>query len=118
MATAQATSSSKSSAKSKATNGAAPPPVVEEEEAAPSSAKLRFKSTMAREEAAAYFEALVKGLKKGSIHFKQGDESVDLDLASFIKVDVKASRKGSRETVAFELSWRTDDGSELTIIPG
>lgn len=40
--------------------------------------KVKFKSVMLREEAISYFEAIVAGLKRGSIQFRQGDETVEL----------------------------------------
>lgn len=97
------------------TNGVTP--IVEPDET-PSSSKLRFKSTLAREEAAAYFEAIVAGMRNGSIHMKQGGDAMDLELPSFVKVDVRATRKGGRASLSFELQWRAEDCSELEIIPG
>jgi len=81
-------------------------------------AKLQFESMLARDEAASYFEAIVKGLRKGSIHFHQSDDSVTLSPAEHVGVEVKASQKNGREKLTFELMWRTDRGSELTIVAG
>jgi amphi-Trp domain-containing protein len=80
--------------------------------------KLHFESMLTRDEAAAYFEAIVKGLRKGSIHFHQSDDSLVLAPADHVGVEVKATQKSGREKLSFELVWRTDKGSELTIVAG
>jgi amphi-Trp domain-containing protein len=67
--------------------------------------KISFESAMALEEAVAYFEAIVTGLKKGSIEFRRGADSLSLRPGSQVNVEVKASGKGHKEKVTFELSW-------------
>lgn len=84
-------------------------------EEAPRTSKVKFESFMPREEAVAYFEAIVTGLKKGRIQFKQGEATLALDPPAYLDISVKASRKEGREKIFFELGWRTDETSELTI---
>lgn len=86
------------------------------EEARPDKAKLSFESFLPREEAVAYFEAIVAGLKKGAIQFKQDEESVTMNPPSHLDIEVKASRKKGRERISFEVSWRAEEGSDLTIV--
>ena len=69
--------------------------------------KIKFESTMQREEAVTYFRALVDGLDAGHLVFKQGEESLELDPTGPVTVEVKASLKGDRQKVSFELEWRT-----------
>lgn len=83
-----------------------------------SKAKLEFESMLTRDEAAAYFEAIVKGLRKGSIHFHQSDESLTLSPGEHVGIEVKATQKNGRQRLSFELNWRTDKGSKLTIVAG
>ena len=78
--------------------------------------KVSFDATMEREEAVSYFEAIVAGLKSGTIQFRQGEESLTLDVGDHVAVEVKAQRKGEKGKVTFELSWR-DDNRGLTIVP-
>jgi amphi-Trp domain-containing protein len=80
--------------------------------------KVEFESMLTRDEAAAYFEAIVSGLRKGSIHFHRSDHSLTLSPGQHVGVEVKATQKGGREKLVFELVWRTDRGSELTILAG
>jgi amphi-Trp domain-containing protein len=68
--------------------------------------KIEFESVMQRSEAAIYFSALVDGLRQGQLQFRQGEESLSLAPAQQVVVEVKASRKGDKERVAFELEWR------------
>jgi amphi-Trp domain-containing protein len=77
--------------------------------------KFKFESTMRREEAVAYFEAIVSGLKQGSLHFKQGDRSLTVNPSSVVEIEVKAAKKGSDAKLSFELAWSADGDSELEI---
>lgn len=77
--------------------------------------RVKFESTLPRAEAVAYFEAIVAGLRKGAVKFKQGEESISLSPADHVDIEVKAQRKGSKESVSFEITWRTPDDSDLTI---
>lgn len=69
--------------------------------------KLKFENTLPREEAVAYFQAIVDSLKSGALSFTQGMESVELSPADTVEIEVKASRKGTSEKVSFELEWDT-----------
>jgi amphi-Trp domain-containing protein len=58
----------------------------------------------------AYFSALVDGLRHGQLQFRQGDKNLSLEPSEQVAVEVKASRKGDRERVAFELEWTLAGG--------
>jgi amphi-Trp domain-containing protein len=77
--------------------------------------KFKFESTMRRDEAVAYFEALVAGLKQGSLHFKQGARSLSVSPSSVLTIQVKAAKKSKTESISFEIEWRADGESELEI---
>lgn len=76
---------------------------------------VEFENTMSREEAVSYFEAIVAGLKKGRLHIKQGDQSLDLEPAQQVDVEVRASHKKGRERIRFEIAWREARESDLSI---
>ena len=78
--------------------------------------KVSFDATMGREEAVSYFEAIVAGLKSGTIQFRQGEENLTLEVGEQVAVTVKAQQKGEKGKVAFELGWR-EGGPGLTIVP-
>ncbi|MCA9503547.1 MAG: amphi-Trp domain-containing protein [Spirochaetaceae bacterium] len=80
--------------------------------------KLSFGSSMDRDEVAAYFEAIVAGLRQGSIHFRQKDEALTLSPPERVELEVKASSKRGKERLSFEIAWRTDEPEELTIVAG
>ena len=66
-----------------------------------------------REEAIRYFEAIINGIKKGSIELKQESESLKLYPAENLKLDIKASSDGDKEKVSFKISWlKSDDNGE------
>jgi len=71
-----------------------------------SKGKIKFESVMQRSEAATYFGALVDGLRLGQLQFRHGEENLSLAPAQQVVVEVKASKKGDKERVAFELEWR------------
>jgi amphi-Trp domain-containing protein len=103
-----------------AAEGAAPKPakpkVRKREERKPKSKqRIEFSSSMQRDEAIAYFEAIIGGLRKGALQFKQGGESLALTPPPYLEVDVVASRKADKEKVVFELSWRSRGGKDLTV---
>lgn len=85
------------------------------EEKKPEKIEIRFEGTMPLEEAVSYFEALVGGLRKGTINLKQGEESLTLIPQPFLDVEVKAVRKKNKEKISFELQWRPPADSELSI---
>jgi amphi-Trp domain-containing protein len=72
--------------------------------------KIRFDSVMQRSEAVAYFSALIDGLRHGQLMFRHGDENLSLEPSEQVAVEVKASRKGDKEKVAFELEWKLAGG--------
>jgi amphi-Trp domain-containing protein len=77
--------------------------------------KIKFESVMQRSEAVAYFGALVDGLRHGQLQFRYGEEDLALNPSEQVLVEVKASRKGDKERVAFELEWRRDPESQLEL---
>ena len=77
--------------------------------------RVKFESTLPRLEAVAYFDAIVAGLRKGAVKFKQGDDAISLAPADHVDIEVKAQRKKNKEQVSFEITWRTDDDADLTI---
>lgn len=82
-------------------------------------AKIRFESNLARDEAVSYFKAIVSGLEEGKVDFRQGDESLTLHPADQVAVEVKASKKGDKAKITFELAWRDHDPDvTLSIVPG
>ena len=89
-----------------------------EDTAHTASGKLRFESPVGRDEVAAYFEAIVEGLRKGSLLFRQGEQSLILSPPDRVEIGVKVERKGGREKLQFEIEWRTDEPEDLSILAG
>jgi amphi-Trp domain-containing protein len=80
--------------------------------------KIKFESVMQRSEAIAYFSALVDGLRHGQLQFRHGEELLSLKPSEQVQVEVKASKKGDKERVAFELTWRQDSGEQSAELDG
>ena len=76
---------------------------------------VKFESTMPLEEAISYFEAIISGMKKGTISLKQDGNTIKLSPPPHLSVEVKAASKGERERISFELQWQTAGTSDLTI---
>ncbi|HER25652.1 MAG TPA: amphi-Trp domain-containing protein, partial [Rhodospirillales bacterium] len=68
--------------------------------------KIHFESAMQRDEAVAYFEAIIGGLKKGTIQFKSDKDTVIVRPPENVGVEVRAGTKGKTEHVTFNLSWK------------
>jgi amphi-Trp domain-containing protein len=81
-------------------------------------ARIKYVNCMPRDEAVAYFEAVIAGLRKGAIEFRRGDSKVAISPAEQVDIEVKASRKHDRESVSFEISWRRGEDPELSILAG
>jgi len=77
--------------------------------------KIVYESRMQRLEAVNYFDALISGLKKGSVQFKQGDETVVVTPSELDAVEIVAKTKGRKERVTFELSWISEKASDISI---
>lgn len=78
-------------------------------------AKIKFASVMQRAEAVAYFSALVDGMRHGRLQFRHGMESVALEPSEQVAIEVKASRKGDKERVSFELEWKRPPRESLEV---
>lgn len=84
----------------------------------PKSRKLRFESAMDREEVASYLEAITKGLRKGSIHFRQGEDTVELSPNERLTLSVKVSSKGDVQRLSLDVEWDGETSPELPIVVG
>lgn len=80
--------------------------------------KIKFESVMQRGEAVAYFSALVDGLRHGQLQFRHGEEHLSLKPSDQVQVEVRASVKGNKEKVAFELEWRNGSAEESVELDG
>jgi amphi-Trp domain-containing protein len=77
--------------------------------------KISFDAHMTRDEAVTYFEAIVKGLRSGSVTFRRSDDELVLEVGPQLDIEVKASRKGKKQKVEIELGWRAEKPSDLEI---
>ena len=84
----------------------------------PKSRKLRFENELDRKEVASYLEAITKGLRKGSIHFRQGEDTVELSPDDRVTLSVKVSSKGDAQRLSFEVEWDGTTSPELAIVVG
>jgi len=80
--------------------------------------KLRFESAMDREEVASYLEAITKGLRKGSIHFRQGEDALELSPNERVTLSVKVSAKGYSQRLSLDVEWDDETSPELAIVVG
>ena len=73
---------------------------------------------MDREEVASYLEAITKGLRKGSIHFRQGEDAVELSPNERVTLSVKVSAKGDAQRLSLGVEWDDETSPELAIVVG
>jgi len=86
---------------------------------APAAGKGRVSHSivLSRDEAAAYVEAIVSGLRSGSIRFRQGERRVVLRPAGQLTLSIKARDGGKKEGFAFEISWRQEEAGSAKDAP-
>tara|TARA_E500000331_G_C16722375_1_gene482986 strand:- start:27 stop:452 length:426 start_codon:yes stop_codon:yes gene_type:complete len=77
--------------------------------------KLHYRNQLSLDEAVAYFEAIIVGLKKKKIEFHKDDESINLEPQDQLIVEVKASTKAERSKISFKMSWSHLDPGSLSI---
>jgi amphi-Trp domain-containing protein len=68
--------------------------------------RVSHSTMLSRDEAVAYFEAIVGGLRVGSVHFRQGGRRVVLHPSDHLTLTIKARDGSKKGRVSFELSWR------------
>lgn len=105
----------KAAVKHEGDDGPRKPQAAEQSPDGPDKAKVKYKNLLPRDEAVSYFEAIVAGLRRGTLTFKHGEDSVVLAPGESVFVEVKAERKGDRERVEFEITWRGASNDRLTI---
>ncbi len=68
--------------------------------------EIRLENQMEIDQAIGYLEELVKSLRARRIAMTHGEESVTLTPPDDVKFKMKASGKGSKESVALKISWK------------
>lgn len=100
----------------KASEGRALPPQIaasHEGENGKGHGKVKFKGIMQHDEAVHYLEAILSGLRKGKLQFKQGEERVALaPSGANVRVEVKAEHKTDKDRLSLELTWHTGEDSQ------
>lgn len=77
--------------------------------------KLKYERHMNREEAVHYFFSLITGLKKGSMQFNQGKDTVVITPSDLVDVQIKAETKGKMEKITFEIAWLANKSRDISI---
>ena len=88
---------------------------VEDKEANNGKAKIQYRNQMHKDDAIAYFEAIVEGLKKSKVEVTKEDKSIVLEPQEQLIVEVKASTKPERSKISFKMSWNHLDQGSFSI---
>ena len=88
---------------------------VEDKEAHNGKAKIQYRNQMRIDDAIAYFEAIVAGLKKKKVEVSKEDKSIVLKPQEQLIVEVKASTKPERSKISFKMSWNHLDQGSFSI---
>ena len=113
----QSKSTKKPSSKklSSLSKGSESKPIGSTEEANNGKAKIQYRNQMHIDDAIAYFEAIVAGLKKNKVEVSKEDKSIVLEPQEQLIVEVKASTKPERSKVSFKMSWNHLDQGSFSI---
>lgn len=88
---------------------------VEDKDANSGKAKIQYRNQMHIDDAIAYFEAIVEGLKKKKVEVTKEDKSIVLEPQEQLIVEVKASTKPERSKISFKMSWNHLDQGSFSI---
>ncbi len=89
--------------------------VEEAAEQTPKRGKIKFESRLLAEEAVAYFESIVEGLRKRQLTLSHKDTVLSLEPGAWVNVKVKASAKDGRQKVEFGIEWNPEEEGTLEI---
>ena len=78
--------------------------------------KISYRASIPRTEAVSYFEAIIDGLKKGRVEFRQDDETVAMQLPNRVGIEVKAKQGDKKGKISFEITWKNGDSPEFAIV--
>ncbi len=92
-----------------APDDAEPPVSLVPEGGARSRGKIKLEQALGREEAAAYLDAIARGLRNGQIEFRRGAETLELSPAEIVQLSLKAAEKAKGGKLEIVLRW-TDAG--------
>ena len=75
--------------------------------------EIKIKGAMERESVAARLEELVACIKEGRVNIQSHKDSISLNLAQAIKMEIKAKSGKDKEKIEIELSWQTDKDADI-----
>ena len=78
--------------------------------------KLKLKSIMTRDEAAAYLETILAGLKQGSLILDSEERPLILRPSDSIEAELEIKQKSDKEKVEVKLSWAPNRMQPLTSV--
>ena len=68
---------------------------------------FKYDNVVPLDAAAGYFDDILAGLAKGTIQFEKGKKNLVVRPTESCRIKIKAARKGKKERVSFDMSWRT-----------
>ena len=71
---------------------------------------FEFESLQDRERILKYLEALVDGVRHGTITLEYGAQSMTLSPSGLIELELRGKRRGGRAKLSVRLAWREDAG--------
>jgi amphi-Trp domain-containing protein len=84
--------------------------------------EAKVKAAMELSKAISYLDDLVASLKAGRVTVANGEQDLSLTPDEAVKLEVKATQKTDKESIAIKLSWRSPvalpSDVDLRISPG
>jgi amphi-Trp domain-containing protein len=80
---------------------------------------LEFNSNIDTGEAAAYLEALARGLRDGHVLIESGDKSFNMEVGEGVDIELeaKSNPEKGKSSVELKLSWRVEEPVEEGVPP-
>lgn len=76
--------------------------------------KLKSKTTMTRDELAAYLETVLAGLKQGALILDNEERPLILRPSDVIEAELEIKQKSDKEKLELKLSWAPNKQQPLT----
>ena len=71
--------------------------------------EVSFKGRLEQQQAMAYLNELVTGLKTGTVYVQNGDGYVSLSPGKLINIEIEAVEKKDKEKLVIEMTWGRDE---------
>jgi amphi-Trp domain-containing protein len=75
--------------------------------------ELELEQVLGREQLAVYLDAISRGLRKGRIELRRGDQALELAPCAIVELSLKGSENTKGGKLTIELSWSRSERASV-----